>query len=148
MTLALWISFSCLNDIHRAKVMDCDMSMVTDHSPSMTCSKVTQCPGTLVYMHMPLEAISPRPHYSDKIDLFSIGVLPVQVITRTFPAPTDASTCHQKLSAHDLTTPIKLTCSQLEFLYRSSLEHSLHSQMLLLKGILYFSYRQELCSCV
>ena len=78
-----------LNDIHRAKVTDFGMSKIADHNPSMTRSKVTQCPGTLVYM--PPEAVSPRPHYSDKIDSFSIGVLLVQIITRTFPAPTEAS---------------------------------------------------------
>ena len=78
-----------LNDIHRAKVTDFGMSKIADHNLSMTRSKVTQCPGTLVYM--PPEAVSPRPHYSEKIDSFSIGVLLVQIITRTFPAPTDAS---------------------------------------------------------
>ena len=78
-----------LNDIHRAKVTDFGMSKIADHNPSMTRSRVTQCPGTLVYM--PPEAVSPQPHYSDKIDSFSIGVLLVQIITRTFPAPTDAS---------------------------------------------------------
>ena len=78
-----------LNDIHRAKVTDFGMSKIADHNPFMTRSKVTQCPGTLVYM--PPEAVSPEPHYSDKIDLFSIGVLLVQIITRTFPAPTGAS---------------------------------------------------------
>ena len=78
-----------LNDIQRAKVTDFGMSKIADQNPSMTRSRTTQCPGTLVYM--PPEAVSPRPHYSDKIDTFSIGVLLVQIITRTFPAPTDAA---------------------------------------------------------
>ena len=75
-----------LNDIHRAKVTDFGMSKIADHNPSMTRSKVTQCPGTLVYM--PPEAVSPQPHYSDKVDSFSIGVLLLQIITRIFPDPT------------------------------------------------------------
>ena len=78
-----------LNDIYKAKVTDFGMSKIADYNPSMTRSKVTQCPGTLVYM--PPEALSLRPRYSDKIDSFSIGVLLVQIITRIFPAPTDAS---------------------------------------------------------
>ena len=78
-----------LNDIHRAKVTDFGMSKITDHNPTVTCSRVTQCPGTLVYM--PPEAVSPQPHYSDKIDSFSIGVLLLQIITQAFPDPTDAS---------------------------------------------------------
>ena len=89
-----------LNDIHRAKVTDFGMSKIADHNPSMTRSRVTQCPGTQVYM--PPEAVSPQPHYSDKIDSFSIGVLLVQIITRAFPAPTEAS-----LERKDPTSPTR-----------------------------------------
>ena len=41
-------------------------------------------------MFMPPEALRAKPRYSDKLDTFSLGVLMVQIITRTFPAPTDA----------------------------------------------------------
>ena len=68
---------------------DFGMSKIADANPSMTRSRVTQCPGTLAYM--PPEALRPQPRYSDKIDTFSIGVLLVQIITRNFPAPTAAS---------------------------------------------------------
>ena len=78
-----------LNQEHKAKVTDFGMSKIADSNPSMTRSKVTQCPGTLVYM--PPEALRPQPRYSDKIDTFSIGVLLVQIVTRNFPAPTAAS---------------------------------------------------------
>ena len=54
----------------------------------MTHSKITQCPGTPVFM--PPEALRAKPRYSDKLDTFSAGVLIIQIITRTFPAPTDA----------------------------------------------------------
>ena len=40
---------------------------------------------------MPPEAVCLQPRYSEKIDTFSIGVLLVQIVTRSFPAPTDAS---------------------------------------------------------
>ena len=74
---------------HQAKVTDFGMSKIAASNPSMTRSKVTQCPGTLVYM--PPEALRPQPRYSDKIDTFSIGVLLLQIFTRKFPAPTAAS---------------------------------------------------------
>ena len=78
-----------LNASHQAKVTDFGMSKIATSNPSMTRSKVTQCPGTLVYM--PPEALRPQPRYSDKIDTFSIGVLLLQIFTRKFPAPTAAS---------------------------------------------------------
>ena len=78
-----------LNAGCQAKVTDFGMSKIAASTPSMTRSKVTQCPGTLVYM--PPEALSPQPRYSDKIDSFSIGVLVLQIITRNFPNPTAAS---------------------------------------------------------
>ncbi len=66
----------------RAKVTDFGMSRLMD------MASLTQCPGTSVYM--PPEALADSPHYSDKLDCFSWGVLAVQVITRNFPEPTEA----------------------------------------------------------
>ena len=77
-----------LNDSCRAKVTDFGMSKVVDANPQMSRSKVTQCPGTPAYM--PPEALRAKPRYSKKLDTFSLGVLIIQIITRTFPAPTDA----------------------------------------------------------
>ena len=82
-----------LNASHQAKVTDFGMSKIAASNPSMTRSKVTQCPGTLVYM--PPEALRPQPRYSDKIDTFSIGVLLLQIVTRNYPAPTAASTTRE-----------------------------------------------------
>ena len=76
-----------LNAERNAKVTDFGMSKIAASNPAMSRSKVTQCPGTPVYM--PPEALTSKPHYSDKIDTFSIGVLLVQIATRNFPAPTD-----------------------------------------------------------
>ena len=75
-----------LSASHQAKVTDFGMSKIAASNPSMTRSKVTQYPGTLVYM--PPEALRPQSSYSDKIDTFSIGVLLLQIVTRKFPAPT------------------------------------------------------------
>ena len=72
----------------QAKVTDFGISKIVDANPGMTRNKVTQCPGTLAFM--PPEALRTKPRYSDKLDTFSLGVLIVQIITREFPAPTDA----------------------------------------------------------
>ena len=72
----------------RAKVTDFGMSKFVDMNPRMTA--LTQCPGTSVYM--PPEALITPPNYSTKLDCFSHGVLTIQVITRNFPNPGDAST--------------------------------------------------------
>ena len=77
-----------LNAGSQAKVTDFGMSKMVEANPRMTRSKMTQCPGTPVFM--PPEALRAKPRYSDKLDTFSAGVLIIQIITRTFPAPTDA----------------------------------------------------------
>ena len=72
----------------RAKLTDFGMSKMVNLNPHMSRNKQTKCPGTLVYM--PPEALAIKPRYSDKIDVFSTGVLIVQIITRKYPKPTDA----------------------------------------------------------
>ncbi|CAI8033551.1 Probable serine/threonine-protein kinase kinX [Geodia barretti] len=72
----------------QAKVTDFGMSKMVEANPRMTRSKITQCPGTPVFM--PPEALRAKPRYSDKLDTFSLGVVTVQIITRCFPTPTDA----------------------------------------------------------
>ena len=71
----------------RAKVTDFGMSKLMDMNPRMT--PLTQVPGTPAYM--PPEALITPPHYSNKLDCFSHGVLALQIITRNFPNPGDAS---------------------------------------------------------
>ena len=73
----------------RAKVTDFGMSKLIGMNPCMTPAQ-TQCPGTPAYM--PPEALVNPPRYSNKLDCFSHGVLAIQIITRKFPNPTDATT--------------------------------------------------------
>ncbi len=47
---------------------------------------MTMCPGTAVYMSP--EALNTPPVYTEKLDVFSLGVLMLQIMTRTFPHPT------------------------------------------------------------
>ena len=70
----------------RAKVTDFGMSKFVDINPRMT--PLTQCPGTVVYM--PPEAIKASPHYNEKLDCFSFGVLVIQILTKNYPKPGEA----------------------------------------------------------
>ena len=74
----------------RAKVTDFGMSKLMDMNPRMTPLTLTQVPGTPAYM--PPEALISPPHYSSKLDCFSHGVLALQIVTRNFPDPGDATT--------------------------------------------------------
>ena len=67
----------------RAKVTDFGMSKLSEMHPRMT--PLTQCPGMLAYM--PPETLKVPPVYSKKLDVFSSGVVSVQIITRNFPDP-------------------------------------------------------------
>ena len=69
----------------RAKVTDFGMSKLATVNPRMTA--LTLCPGNVLYMSP--EALNEYPIYSDKLDVFSLGVLQVQIMTRQFPKPTE-----------------------------------------------------------
>lgn len=71
----------------RAKVTDFGMAKV--FSSFKTGSQNTRCPGMEVFM--PPEALREMPNYSEKLDVFSTGVLIIQIITCRFPAPGEAS---------------------------------------------------------
>ena len=67
---------------------DFGMSKMADANPRMTRSKFTQCPGTPVFM--PPEALRAKPSCTDKLDVFSLGVVIIQTITGCFPTPSDS----------------------------------------------------------
>ena len=66
----------------RAKVTDFGMAKLLGSDPHLT---PTYCPGTNGYMSP--EALTDPPEYSEKLDVFSSGVLLVQLVTRKFPNP-------------------------------------------------------------
>ena len=63
----------------RAKVTDFGMAKLLGEDPH------TYCPGANGYMSP--EALADPPSYTSKLDIFSCGVLFVQLITRKFPDP-------------------------------------------------------------
>ena len=65
----------------RAKVTDFGMSKLASVNPRAT--PMTLCPGNLQYMSP--EALEEPPSYTEKLDIFSFGVLLVQTMTRQFP---------------------------------------------------------------
>ena len=75
----------------RAKVTDFGMSRLEKVTPRMT--PATTCPGTMFYM--PPEALKDRPLHTDKLDIFSLGVVVLQMLTGKFPEPSDRFTTLQ-----------------------------------------------------
>lgn len=70
----------------RAKVTDFGMAKVWD-SGSSQMTPATSIPGTVAYM--PPESFKSGSVYTEKLDIFSLGVIYIQILTRTFPTPTD-----------------------------------------------------------
>ena len=68
----------------RAKVTDFGMAKLFKTNSS-TMTPQTRCPGTLAYMSP--ESLDDPPVYTQKLDIFSFGVLTIQIITRQFPNP-------------------------------------------------------------
>ena len=64
----------------RAKVTDFGMARLLANDPHLT-----HAPGTPVYMSP--EALADPPEYTSKLDIFSCGVLLIQILTRRFPNP-------------------------------------------------------------
>ena len=69
----------------RAKITDFGMSKLATGNPRMTA--LTLCPGNLQYMSP--EALDEAKSYTAKLDIFSFGVIVIQILTRQFPNPTD-----------------------------------------------------------
>ena len=66
----------------RAKVTDFGMARLLGADPRLT---QTYCPGTNGYMSP--EALADPPNYNTKLDVFSCGVLLLQLVTRIWPNP-------------------------------------------------------------
>ena len=69
----------------RAKITDFGMSKLARGNARMTA--LTLCPGNLLYMSP--EALDEAKSYTAKLDIFSFGVIVIQILTRQFPSPTE-----------------------------------------------------------
>ena len=69
----------------RAKITDFGMSKLVSGNPRMTA--LTTCPGNMLYMAP--EALDEAKSYTSKLDIFSFGVIVVQILTTKFPNPTN-----------------------------------------------------------
>ena len=78
-----------LSPIMTAKIADLGVARIVNMSP-LQVSALTQTPGTLTYM--PPEAMVDDPHYNTGIDVFSYGVLMIQIFCGKSPSPHVAPT--------------------------------------------------------
>ena len=69
----------------QAKITDFGMSKLATVNPRMTA--LTLCPGNALYMSP--EALDESKIYTAKLDVFSFGVIIIQISTRQSPNPTD-----------------------------------------------------------
>ena len=69
----------------RAKITDFGMSKLATINSRMTT--LTLCPGNILYMSP--EALDEAKSYTANLDIFSFGVIAIQILTRQFPNPTD-----------------------------------------------------------
>ena len=68
-----------------AKLADLGVARIVNLNPAQLSACMTQCPGTPAYM--PPEALSNRPRYDEKLDVFSFGNLILHVCTHQWPLP-------------------------------------------------------------
>ena len=90
-----------------AKVTDFGMARLIS-----TCNDtplLTQAPGCSLYM--PPEALSDPPVYTERIDIFSFGVLTIQILTRLTPSPGPA---RRKIKDPNYLVPIELPICDVE----------------------------------
>ena len=68
-----------------AKLADLGVARIVNLNPAQMMASMTQCPGTPACM--PPEAMSDRPQYDEKLDVFSFGNLVLHVCTQQCPVP-------------------------------------------------------------
>lgn len=71
----------------KAKVADFGVSRLVDFD-RQSFTPLSLCPGTKAYMSP--EALKEPPNYTEKLDVFSFGVIVLQLLTRLFPRPTSS----------------------------------------------------------
>ena len=111
---------------NRAKVTDFGMSKLTEVNKRMT--PLTQCPGTMFYMSP--EALRTPPTYSEKLDIFSLGVLMIQIVTCKFPSPKDPKKTIRDPRLGVIEIPVPELDRRKDDINEMSLDHPLSHMML------------------
>ena len=75
-----------LSEGGEAKIADLGMARIL---PSLKAATMTKAPGASIYM--PPEALEDESRYNATIDIFSIGVLAIFLLSETFPSPLGAT---------------------------------------------------------
>ena len=87
-----------------AKIADLGVAKLFNFNPSHS-SQLTKTPGAVTYM--PPEALTSRPVYDTKLDIFSFGVLILYVYTNKLPTPTDEFVMEPETALYRRVTEIK-----------------------------------------
>ena len=78
-----------------AKISDLGMAKILDMSPASAARMTqTQAPGTPTFM--PPEAMLARPRYTSSVDIFSLGVVVVHILSGEWPEPGETFTVDPK----------------------------------------------------
>ena len=87
-----------------AKIADLGVAKLFNFNPSHS-SQLTKTPGAVTYM--PPEALTSRPAYDTKLDIFSFGVLILYIYTNKLPTPTDEFVMEEETTLYRRVTEIK-----------------------------------------
>ena len=104
------------------KISDLGVAKILDLTPAEMSQLVhTKAPGTPCYM--PPEALSTRPKYDIKIDIYSMGVIAIHVFCGEWPFPTDAFQADPENT--DILVPVTEVERRAEFLHKIGDGHPL-----------------------
>ena len=104
------------------KISDLGVAKMLNLSPAqMTQLVQTKAPGTPCYM--PPEALSSRPKYNTKIDIYSMGVMLIHMFCGEWPFPTDAFQPDPQNPTH--LVPVTEVERRAEFLHKIGDDHPL-----------------------
>ena len=87
-----------------AKISDLGVAKLFNFNPNHS-SQLTKQPGAVTYM--PPEALTSKPIYDTKLDIFSFGVLILHIYTNKLPTPTDEFVMEADTSLYRRVTEIK-----------------------------------------
>ncbi len=105
-----------------AKISDLGMAKILNINPArLGLMTQTQTPGTPCYM--PPEAMVARPKYTNKVDIFSFGVMMVHILSGEWPIPGEAF--REDPNNPDSNIPLSEFERRAEYLHRIRRDHPL-----------------------